>query len=380
MIRNAIAFPKRSINDKNKNVQVNKEQDQLMVETIAENHQTISKKKDSEASMEESSDDSTSYPNYSFSYEVRDPNTGDDKQHEEKRDGDFVQGQYSYIEPDGSRRIVAYQSNGTEGFNAIVLKINASELVLPLEESSDSTHSDIQQEYEIPSKHKDCVEQFSNIQTENPEITQSSENQIPNESKTYMEVEALQEQHSGYKTKENNNKKLSGQAAERESEIEKDHIEFESQTMIMNYEDEIKEITESPKAYELNEESNNVQSSEIRNSNENQAYHNEVQEPQQHFAYPMAIMHTHVYPMPLLLKLIPATSNLENQTTNISKRSKKTRRHNVPNSKTRKLRVSYKLNEHENQSQIPSRKVNDIRKRGTEIKQENGGHHFETYW
>lgn len=40
-----------------------------------------------------SSEDYDSHPQYSFAYDVRDSFTGDDKQQEEKRDGDVVQGQ-----------------------------------------------------------------------------------------------------------------------------------------------------------------------------------------------------------------------------------------------------------------------------------------------
>lgn len=39
------------------------------------------------------SEDYDDHPQYSFSYDVRDSLTGDDKHQEEKRDGDLVQGQ-----------------------------------------------------------------------------------------------------------------------------------------------------------------------------------------------------------------------------------------------------------------------------------------------
>lgn len=57
----------------------------------------------------------------SFSYGVADPYTGDFKHQTETRAGDNVAGQYSLIEPDGSRRTVDYAA-GAEGFNAIVRK------------------------------------------------------------------------------------------------------------------------------------------------------------------------------------------------------------------------------------------------------------------
>ncbi|XP_033173694.1 trichohyalin [Drosophila mauritiana] len=69
-----------------------------------------------------SNEDYDSRPQYSFAYDVRDSLTGDDKRQEEKRDGDLVKGQYSLIEPDGTRRIVEYTADDVSGFNAIVSK------------------------------------------------------------------------------------------------------------------------------------------------------------------------------------------------------------------------------------------------------------------
>ncbi|XP_001969797.3 trichohyalin [Drosophila erecta] len=69
-----------------------------------------------------SGEDYDTRPQYSFAYDVRDSLTGDDKRQEEKRDGDLVKGQYSLIEPDGTRRIVEYTADDVSGFNAIVSK------------------------------------------------------------------------------------------------------------------------------------------------------------------------------------------------------------------------------------------------------------------
>lgn len=60
------------------------------------------------------------HPQYSYGYDVHDGLTGDNKQQQESRDGDVVQGSYSLIEPDGSRRVVQYQADPVNGFNAIV--------------------------------------------------------------------------------------------------------------------------------------------------------------------------------------------------------------------------------------------------------------------
>lgn len=61
-------------------------------------------------------------PKYNFAYDVSDAYTGDYKTQTEERDGDFVKGQYTLIEPDGTRRVVDYTADGQNGFNAIVSK------------------------------------------------------------------------------------------------------------------------------------------------------------------------------------------------------------------------------------------------------------------
>ncbi|XP_058458511.1 uncharacterized protein LOC131435051 [Malaya genurostris] len=60
------------------------------------------------------------YPKYQFEYTVKDHSTGDHKNHWEIRDGDFVKGEYSLIEPDGSQRLVMYKSDAKRGFEADV--------------------------------------------------------------------------------------------------------------------------------------------------------------------------------------------------------------------------------------------------------------------
>lgn len=62
------------------------------------------------------------HPQYSFAYDIQDSLTGDSKSQQESRDGDVVQGRYSLVEPDGTRRIVEYTADPINGFNAIVHK------------------------------------------------------------------------------------------------------------------------------------------------------------------------------------------------------------------------------------------------------------------
>ncbi|CAH0714843.1 unnamed protein product, partial [Brenthis ino] len=64
-----------------------------------------------------------SHPKYSFDYSVKDPHTGDDKEHWETRDGDKVKGSYTLVETDGTKRVVEYEADDKNGFNAVVHKI-----------------------------------------------------------------------------------------------------------------------------------------------------------------------------------------------------------------------------------------------------------------
>ncbi|GJQ81550.1 hypothetical protein Trydic_g4911 [Trypoxylus dichotomus] len=64
-------------------------------------------------------------PQYTYSYGVNDALTGDSKSQTESRHGDFVSGQYSLIESDGSKRTVDYAADPVNGFNAVVSKTPA---------------------------------------------------------------------------------------------------------------------------------------------------------------------------------------------------------------------------------------------------------------
>lgn len=62
-------------------------------------------------------------PNYHYDYAVHDLHTHDIKSQWETRDGDKVKGEYTLIEPDGSKRVVSYTADKHTGFNAIVKNI-----------------------------------------------------------------------------------------------------------------------------------------------------------------------------------------------------------------------------------------------------------------
>ncbi|XP_046399451.1 larval cuticle protein A3A-like [Ischnura elegans] len=68
-------------------------------------------------------------PQYSFSYDIQDALTGDSKSQHETRNGDVVEGSYSLVEPDGTRRIVDYTADPVNGFNAVVHKEGAATVV-----------------------------------------------------------------------------------------------------------------------------------------------------------------------------------------------------------------------------------------------------------
>jgi hypothetical protein len=59
-------------------------------------------------------------PQYSYAYDLQDALTGDSKGQQESRSGDVVQGSYSLVEPDGTRRTVEYTADPVNGFNAVV--------------------------------------------------------------------------------------------------------------------------------------------------------------------------------------------------------------------------------------------------------------------
>ncbi|XP_053686586.1 uncharacterized protein LOC128736131 [Sabethes cyaneus] len=64
-----------------------------------------------------------SHPKYKFEYGVKDPHTGDHKSQWEHRDGDVVVGSYTLDEADGTHRVVSYNSDDHNGFQAHVQRV-----------------------------------------------------------------------------------------------------------------------------------------------------------------------------------------------------------------------------------------------------------------
>ena len=60
------------------------------------------------------------YPQFSYSYNVFDEETGDSKAVSQTRDGDKVSGSYSVLDPDGTIRTVTYTADAENGFRATV--------------------------------------------------------------------------------------------------------------------------------------------------------------------------------------------------------------------------------------------------------------------
>ena len=65
-------------------------------------------------------------PQYSYSYNINDAESGDAKSASESRDGDKVTGSYSVVEPDGAVRTVTYTADAENGFNAKVERTEAA--------------------------------------------------------------------------------------------------------------------------------------------------------------------------------------------------------------------------------------------------------------
>ncbi|CAH1119903.1 unnamed protein product [Phaedon cochleariae] len=61
---------------------------------------------------------------YHYDYAVHDLHTHDIKSQWETRNGDKVKGEYTLVEPDGSRRIVSYTADKHTGFNAVVKNVH----------------------------------------------------------------------------------------------------------------------------------------------------------------------------------------------------------------------------------------------------------------
>lgn len=71
-------------------------------------------------------------PEYSYSYGVNDPHTGDSKHAEETLQNGVVHGSYSLAEPDGTIRKVVYTADKVNGFNAVVEKLGTPKYAPPL--------------------------------------------------------------------------------------------------------------------------------------------------------------------------------------------------------------------------------------------------------
>ena len=69
------------------------------------------------------------YPQFSYSYNVFDEETGDSKTVSQTRDGDKVSGSYSVLDPDGTIRTVTYTADAEHGFRATVDRQQGPQIV-----------------------------------------------------------------------------------------------------------------------------------------------------------------------------------------------------------------------------------------------------------
>ena len=69
---------------------------------------------------------------YSYSYDINYPETGDIKSASETRDGDNTSGGYSLVEPDGTLRTVTYTVNGDSGFKASYRRESPARVAVPI--------------------------------------------------------------------------------------------------------------------------------------------------------------------------------------------------------------------------------------------------------
>ncbi|EDS38957.1 adult cuticle protein [Culex quinquefasciatus] len=83
-------------------------------------------------------DEKVSVPRYEFSYGVRDPKTGDQKEQWEKRIGGQVRGQYKFAESDGTQRVVEYEADDDKGFEAKVKNVEQGKFSEEKEEKVDT--------------------------------------------------------------------------------------------------------------------------------------------------------------------------------------------------------------------------------------------------
>ncbi|XP_060517221.1 uncharacterized protein LOC132696425 [Cylas formicarius] len=109
---------------------------------------------------------------YSFSYGVKDPTTGDVKHQWEKSENGHVKGQYSLLEADGSVRTVDYTADSKSGFNAIVKHSGHFRHPTPYSGKSASSHSHLVKEAqrEEPDIEYKYLGEHQEYQLQDPEV------------------------------------------------------------------------------------------------------------------------------------------------------------------------------------------------------------------
>ncbi|CAK1553776.1 unnamed protein product [Leptosia nina] len=113
---------------------------------------------------------------YQYAYSVYDEGTGDNKAQSEQSDGSVVQGQYSFIQPDGLRREVIYTADDLKGFKAIV-KTVAPEPELKKEQLVEAPKSE-EKPTEASEESTEVVESLEPVNTEATEAVEVKTEEI----------------------------------------------------------------------------------------------------------------------------------------------------------------------------------------------------------
>ncbi|KAG5858584.1 hypothetical protein JTB14_015945, partial [Gonioctena quinquepunctata] len=98
--------------------------------------------------------------NYDFGYGVHDLHTGDSKSQHESCRGDVVQGSYSLIQSDGTKRTVDYSADAHNGFNGVVHKEPAAVAVRAVAPVAHAYAAPVAYAYAAPVAHAYAASSF----------------------------------------------------------------------------------------------------------------------------------------------------------------------------------------------------------------------------
>ncbi|CAH3820751.1 unnamed protein product [Pieris brassicae] len=143
---------------------------------------------------------------YQYAYAVYDEGTGDKKTQSEQSDGSVVQGQYSFIQPDGFLREVIYTADDIKGFNAVVRTVapepepSKNESTDESQESKETPCKKNEQLVEAPKSEEKPTESSAEItepvNAETAEITEAFNNEGVNTETINTETTSTESQNT----------------------------------------------------------------------------------------------------------------------------------------------------------------------------------------